>query len=275
MLNKVTSRFLSGQKIIIVLFLLAAGFGFSKNLFADDFEKAMLKAKKNYKIAYDEFSEDGLLKVRGEFERILQLKQDVWLVYYYMGLCDYNLSWLYMSEKNKDSEKMKKYTESGLAMMDKCWESKEDFAELYVLRMALNFNRWQYEQDKMEDIIGASQKADEGAKKYDANNPRYHLYKGISAFYMPASFGGGAENALTSLLKSYDIFQVRTEPAEYYPDWGYDLDCGYLCLAYLKRNNDGDIEKAKTYLDKGLAASPDNSFLKGYVTKQYEEKVKK
>lgn len=258
------------KKILIVLLgiLLASTFSF-----ADDFSDAMLKAKKNLKSAADKYDEKALLKVRGEFERILQLKKNEWLVYYYLGYTDYSIASTYMDKQVQD--KIKKYTESGFEMVNKSIELNPDFSDSYVMLMLLNFNRWIYEQDKMNDIISASSAADAMAKKLDGDNPRYYYTVGVSSFYTPEMFGGGVDKALESLNKAFDLFQKRKEKEIYYPDWGQDNVAGFISLCYLKRDKDGDMAKAKEYLDKGLTVNPESGFLKGYVQKQYDEKNKK
>jgi|WetSurMetagenome_2_1015567.scaffolds.fasta_scaffold92412_2 hypothetical protein len=238
--------------------------------YSDDFSDAMLKAKSNLKKATDTYDEKSLLKVRGEFERILQLKKDQWLVYYYISYVDYNLSFSGMKDMKKDI--IKKYTESGLEMIDKSIDLSSEFCDSYVIKLALTFNRWMYEQDKMTEIIATSTQADEMAKKLDSDNPRYHMVNGTSLFYMPEMFGGGVDKALTEYEKSYQLFQTRKEKEEYYPDWGKDLICGYLAQAYIKRNDEGDMVKAKMYIEKGLEINPDCAFIKYNIQKQYDEK---
>jgi tetratricopeptide (TPR) repeat protein len=262
------------KKIILFLFLafLFTGVVSAQN---DDFVNAIMKAKKNLHTAMNNFEEKDLLKVRGEFERILQLKKNMWIVNYWIAYIDYSIATSAMEEKSRDNDKVKKYTESALALTDKSMEEKDDFADTYVLRMSLNFNRWFYESDKMEDILSGTNQAEEKVKKLDASNPRYHFMKGLSMLYTPESFGGGTDNALKSFGKAYDVFQTRKEAEEYYPDWGYDMTCGFLSLTYMKRDNEGDLDKAKIYLDKGLEINPNSGFLLNTVTKQYEEKTKK
>ncbi|HEY5535557.1 MAG TPA: hypothetical protein VIL99_11585 [Ignavibacteria bacterium] len=247
-------------------------FTFSFNAYSDDFTNAMMKAKKNLTAALNTYDEKDLLKVRGEFERILQLKMNEWVVNYYMAYIDYNIATSGM--KDQDNEKIKKYTQSGFAVIDKSIEQKDDFADSYVLKMCLTFNRWMYEQDKMDDIMAVTQQTDAAALKLDAMNPRYYLMKGISALYMPEAFGGGADASLKLLEKAYDIFQTRKEAEEYYPDWGYSMSFGFMATAFMKRDKEGDMEKAKTFIDKGLEKFPDSGMLKE-VLKQYEEKTKK
>lgn len=258
-------------KILFAIFITLLIVGKS---YSDDFSDAMLKAKANLKKATDTYDEKALKKVRGEFERILQLKKDQWLVYYYMAFVDYNLSVSGMSDNDIKKDIVKKYTESGLDMISKSTDINPDFGDSYVLKLALTFNRWMYEQDKMSEIMAASTEADAQSKKLDPDNPRYHMVNGSSLFYTPAMFGGGVDKALVEYNKSYELFQTRKEKEEYYPDWGKDLICGYLAQAYLKRNDDGDLANAKKYIDEELKINPDCGFIKGYIQKQYDEKAK-
>ncbi len=256
----------SYQFIFVFIIGLLLNFG---NSYADDFTDAMLKAKKNLKSAADTFNKEELIKVRGEFERIKQLKKDIWLVDYYIAYTDYNIALTDMESEDKDE--IKKYTESGLDVVNKSIDLRYDFSDAYVLKVSLNFNRWQYEPEKMNDIISEVKEANILAKKYDANNPRYFLVNGISKYWTPEQFGGGVEKAFPDLNRSNELFETRVEPSEIYPDWGYDMALGYLALCMIKRNDEGDMDKAKDYIDKALEINPESGFIKGYVMKEYEK----
>ena len=258
------------QKFILLLLFV---FAFSINSYADDFSDAMLKAKKNFKSASDKADEKALVKVRGEFERILQLKKNTWIVYYYIAYTDYAISTTYM--QNQDKDKIKKYTESAFDMINKSIETNPDFSDSYVLKMNLNFNRWMYEQDKMNEIIAATNEADEMAKKLDPDNPRYYLTQGASSYYTPEMFGGGVDKAIDYLNKALELFKTRTEKESYYPDFGKDMTYAYLSMCYIKRDKDGDKEKAKESLEKAIELNPDSGFIKVYLQKLFDDKYKK
>lgn len=261
------------SKILILTVFLSLMFLNVKSYADSDFDKAMLKAKKNLKEAMEKSDETKIIKARGQFERILQLKKDVWLVNYYLALSDYGLSTVGMVGNDKD--KIKKYTESGIDILNKSIDENPEFADSYVLMETLNFNRWQYEQEKMESIISATQTADAEATKLDPNNPRLSLVNGIASYYTPEAFGGGVKPAMTKLEKSISEFKTRKEKKDIYPDWGYDMAMGYMALCLLKRNDDGDLAKAKEYIDEGLKKNPDSGFLSAYVMKEYTENIKK
>ncbi|MBS1516674.1 MAG: hypothetical protein JSS91_01150 [Bacteroidetes bacterium] len=257
------------KKTLTTVLLLLAILAGSGHVFADsDFDKAILKAKKSLKEAMDKSDEAKLIKARGQFERILQLKQQPWLVNYYIALADNGLATVGMRTQDKD--KIKKYTESGIEMINKSIDENPEFCDSYVLLETLNFNRWQYEQEKMQEIISATQNADNEAKRIDADNPRYVLIKGISQFYTPEAFGGGVKMALPTLEKSIELFKNRKEKSELYPDWGHDMAMGYMALSLIKRNDDGDMTKAKDMIDEALKINPESGFISGYVMEEYK-----
>ena len=94
----------------LMLFMLSVNL-----IYADDFSDAIMKVKKKWKENTDN-SEQGMLKIRGDFERILQLKKNQWLVDYYMGMVDMLIS--YQMGEKKDMDAVKKYTESSLDMLN-------------------------------------------------------------------------------------------------------------------------------------------------------------
>ncbi len=256
-------RHILGISVLLSL-ILSAG-----NLRADDFSKAMLKAKKSLTEAMSKSDESAILKARGQFERILQLKKDIWLVNYYIALSDYGLAMSALA--GNDTKKIKQYNESGMEVLQKSIDMKSDFAESYVLMKGFNFNRWMYEQEKMQEIISATQRADDNASKLEPNNPRFVLLQGVSSYWTPESFGGGADKAVIDFEKALGLFTSRKEKSELYPDWGNDLAYGYMALALDKRGSDGDKEKAVEYLNNGIEKFPDSGFLAYFVKEELKK----
>ena len=248
----------------LMLFMLSVNL-----IYADDFSDAIMKVKKKWKENTDN-SEQGMLKIRGDFERILQLKKNQWLVDYYMGMVDMLIS--YQMGEKKDMDAVKKYTESSLDMLNKATDMKDDFAEAYILKYAVTSNRWMYEPNKMNDIMAAQTEAKNLAAKYDADNPRLYLVEGINTYYTPEMFGGGVDKAQPLLEKSYEFFKTYKRVDETYPDWGKDQVCGYLALCSLKNDK---LDDAKSWIDKGLEADPDSDFIKNRVQKEYDKKAGK
>lgn len=252
--------------LIAVLLMTAA----VKPAFADDYSDAMTKAINKLDGINDIMDRSALQKVRGDFERILQLKKNQWMVDYYMAMCDLLTAWSYMGDKT-DNDNVKKYTESCLDLLDKATDLKDDFAEAYVLKMSASSNRWIYEPAKMNDIIAKSTQAKETAKKLDASNPRYYLVDGTNMYYTPESFGGGIDAALPVLEKSWELYGTFKPIDETYPTWGKDQAAAMIAMCYIKKDK---LDEAKKWIDKGLETKPESGFIKNYVMKEYEKAKK-
>lgn len=236
---------------------------------ADDFSDAIVKAKTKLKEAEEKNDIQSLLKVRGDFERILQLKKNQWLVYYYMASIDFSISYIAMKSNNMDE--VKKYTESSISLLNKAIELNENFTEAYILMMAVQSNRWMYEMEKMNDIIAKQSEAKDIASQQDPNNPRFYLIDGMNTYYTPENFGGGADNALPLFEKSFELFGTFKPVDETYPDWGRDLSAGMIAMCMIKKDK---LVEAKKWIDKGLELDPESSFIKEQVLPEYEKKKK-
>jgi len=88
------------------------------------------------------------------------------------------------------------------------------------------------EPEQMEDIMTQNPAGRCNGTKADVANPRYSYERKYLPFYTPESFGGGADAAITLLQKSFDFFQTRKEAEEYYPDWGYEMTCGFMAMGF-------------------------------------------
>lgn len=254
-------------KLLIPVLLITFAVQYIK---ADDFTDAILKAKQHLKEASDKSDIKAYSKVRGEFERMLQLKKNQWLVNYYIAQVDFLMS--YDAIEKKDNDATKKYTESALDLLDKSTDLKDDFADAYILKMAVISNRWIYEFDKMNDIIAKSAEAKDKAKQLEENNPRFYLIDGMNMYYTPENFGGGVDKALPMFQKSYELFQTYKPKDETYPNWGYEVAAGMVAMCYMKNDN---MTEAKKYLDKAKEINPNSSFVTNFVEKEYNEKTKK
>ncbi len=260
------------KKITYVIMLLITFSFVNININANatgDFEKAMLKAKKNLTKAMYKGDQAAITKSRAEFERVLQLKEQQWLVNYYIALADYGMAMSASAVQKTDL--VKKYTQSGMDVINKSIDENPEFADSFVLLEALNFNRWQYEQEKMQEIISATNSADESAAKLDPNNPRYVLINGIAHYYTPEQYGGGMKVCIPDFEKSIKLFESTNVTNEIYPSWGKDLAMGYMALSLIKRNEESDMKNAKKIIDDGIVMIPDSAFLTEYVMQEYKK----
>ena len=254
--------------ISAVLIILLSGI-FSLNLKADDYTDAMVKAVKKMGDVADKNDKAALTKVRGDFERILQLKKNEWMVNYYLGSLDYMLSRFAADEKNNDD--VKKYTESAIALLDKSTDVNDQFADAFIMKMAVQGNRWQYEPNKMNDIIAKTTEAKDKAYKLEPENPRYYLIDGYMTFYTPESFGGGVDKAQPMFEKAWEYSKTYKPKDETYPNWGNDQAAGMVAMCYIKNEKPDD---AKKWIDLALEVKPESNFIKTFVMPEYE-KIKK
>lgn len=257
------------NKIILAfIVLIVALFNFNIAL-ADDYSEAMAKTIKKLDAVNDLNDRSVLVKIRGDFERILQLKKNTWMVNYYMAYCDLLLSWSYFEASDNDN--IKKYTESCIDLLNKATDMKDDFAEAYILKYSANSNRWNYEMDKMNDIIAKSTEAKETAKKLEPNNPRLYLTDGFITFYTPENFGGGVDKALPMFEKSWENYQTFVPKDETYPTWGKEQAAGMIAMCMIKNDK---LDEAKKWIDKALEIRPESGFIKNSVMKEYEKAKK-
>lgn len=258
------------MKTLIFTLLLAAITTLNiTNLKADDYTDAMVKAIKKMGDAADKNDKAAMLKVRGDFERILQLKKNEWMVNYYLGSLDYMLSRAAADEKNNDD--VKKYTESAIALFDKSTDVNDQFADAYIMKMAVQGNRWQYEPNKMNDIIAKTTEAKDKAYKLEPENPRYYLIDGYMTFYTPENFGGGVDKAQPMFEKAWEYSKTYKPKDETYPNWGNDQAAGMVAMCYIQN---GKLDDAKKWIDMGLEVKPESNFIKGFVMKEYDKAKK-
>jgi len=257
------------KKTILTLFILIAGLMSFTSIYADDYSNAMLKAIKKMDEAADKNDKAAMLKVRGDFERILQLKKNEWMVNYYLGFVDYMLSRTATEEKNNDD--VKKYTESSISLFDKSTDGNDQFADAFIMKMAAQGNRWQYEPNKMNDIIAKTQEAKDIAMKLEPENPRYYLVDGYMTFYTPESFGGGVDKAQPMFEKAWEYSKTYKPKDETYPNWGNDQAAGMVAMCYIQN---GKLDEAKKWIDMALEVNPESNFIKGFVMTEYDKAKK-
>src|SRR5689334_16747994 len=113
------------RKLVLSLILFAVMFLSVQNVHADDYTDAMVKTIKKLDAINDISDRAAVTKVRGDFERILQLKKNQWMVNYYMAMCDLLTAWSYMDAKDNDN--IKKYNESCIDLLNKATDAKDDF----------------------------------------------------------------------------------------------------------------------------------------------------
>jgi len=143
-----------------------------------------------------------------------------WTAHYYAAYAQRQLSYLEKDESKRDAyldEADKEYAD----MMEIL---KKDNEETYILaamianaRLAVKpMNRWQKYGKIFDQNI-------ESAKAINPNNPRIYLIQGMSKYYTPKAFGGGAKNAKPYFEKAAGFFANDTETDITKPHWGKQM----------------------------------------------------
>jgi hypothetical protein len=153
-------------------------------------------------------------------DQLAMLKEkfpDSWMPAYYYAYSCIQLSYFEPSLAIKDA-----FIDNAEAQMSKI-EEKCPLADEVLIMKALIANarigadpenRWQKYGKIFDDNLKA-------AKAVNENNPHIYLLKGISTFYTPKMFGGGAKNAKTYFEKAqvkYDLITYTNVDKPYW--WG-------------------------------------------------------
>lgn len=175
------------------------------------------------------------------------------LFLYWKGYALYYNSIIYLKngDKNKAHEELNKGIDALEAIKTK---NSEDYALLSML------HSFSCQFLKFPKVVLASKNADkyiEKALKLDENNPRVYYVLANNDYYTPEAYGGGSnveENALKSL--SLPVQEINNP---YLPSWGRQESYELLTNYYIKKNM---MDKAKVYIELGLAEYPDSYTLK-------------
>ncbi|MCX6576777.1 MAG: tetratricopeptide repeat protein, partial [Candidatus Aminicenantes bacterium] len=183
---------------------------------------------------------------------LLKAKTENASILYHIALTDYRLITFYLSSSNnpeaeKSLAEAQKYLEKAMAADPSFGEADALYACLLGFEIAL------HPEKAMTLGMSSFGYFSKGFEK-DPENPRIHLLKGISLFYTPEAYGGGADNAMASLNKAVGLFEKDVVKDPLKPSWGKEEAYTYLGLAYKQKK---DYGKAKEMLKKALEVNPE------------------
>jgi tetratricopeptide (TPR) repeat protein len=183
---------------------------------------------------------------------LLKAKTENAYIFYHIALADYRLITFYLSSSdNPEAEKSlieaKKYLEKAMAADPSFGEADALYGYFLGFEIALH-------PEKAMSLGMASFVYSAKALEKDPENPRIHLLKGLSLFYTPEAYGGGADNAMASLNKAVGLFEKDVVKDPLKPSWGKEEAYTYLGLAYKQKK---DFGKAKEMLKKALEVNPE------------------
>lgn len=198
-----------------VLTFLVIIFCFVSTSRADE-EKYIAAMKKNL-IQMDSMKTvEDMVDLTNAFLRIANAEKDKWLPYYYASQLCVLTSFTDSVKSNKDEylDEADKY----LAIADSLQPNE---SEIYVLKGFICQARLQV--DPMSRYMKYGFQMNENFEKaiaLDPANPRPEYLKGVTLFYTPEQFGGGAKIAkpvLETALKKFNEFVPKNELM---PHWG-------------------------------------------------------
>jgi tetratricopeptide (TPR) repeat protein len=183
---------------------------------------------------------------------LMKSKADNAYILYHIALADYRLIAFYLSSKmNDEAEKSlieaQKYLEKSMALDPSFGEANALYGYLLGFEIALH-------PEKAMTLGPAGFNYFSKALAKEPENPRIHLLQGISLFYTPQEYGGGADKAMESLTKAVNLFEKEAIVDPFKPSWGKEEAYTYLAAAYKQKKN---YEKAKELLKKALEVNPD------------------
>jgi len=183
---------------------------------------------------------------------LMKAKADNAYILYHIALADYRMITFYLSSAN--NPEAEKFLIEAQKYLEKAMAADSSFAEAGALYGYLLGFEIAFHPEKAMSLGMASFDYSAKALAKDPENPRIHLLKGISLFYTPEAYGGGADNALESLNKAVGFFEKDVANDALQPSWGKDEAYTYLGLAYKQKK---DYGKAKEMLKKALEFNPD------------------
>jgi tetratricopeptide (TPR) repeat protein len=104
------------------------------------------------------------------------------------------------------------------------------------------------------------------AIELSADNPRVWLLRGISNFYKPKLFGGGAAKAEQDLQKALELF-AKGAPAPPLPSWGHAETYVWLGQLYAR---DKQVTKAQAAYDRALELDPGLEWVRSKLLPQLQ-----
>jgi nucleoside-diphosphate-sugar epimerase len=200
------------KKIIIALTLLASVPVMAQNV--DSLVSAQLAGPCGN---LDTLSTIQMWKQRSaEIDKVKNQYPANWIPAYYSAYCAVQMSYFETNVKLKDI--YLDAADKSLAVVKESCPLKDEVFVLTAMvanaRLAVDpQNRWKEYGKIFDENL-------ELAKKENENNPHIYLAKGMSVYYTPKMFGGGAKNAMEYFTKAEEKYKLQTETKVEKPFWG-------------------------------------------------------
>lgn len=201
------------KSVILLALVLMFNIGFA----SEAYHKAMTESIVQL---FQSSSITDYVDVANQFERISQIEKAEWLPLYYASY-----AYIMISFQESDNPKKDVYLDQAQKLLDKAFGIAPNESELYMLQGFLYPSRINIDPIArgmlyMEKMNTALNKALE----LNPDNPRVYYLRATMTYHMPASFGGGAANALPfykTADEKYKIFKPQTDLS---PNWGREAN---------------------------------------------------
>jgi tetratricopeptide (TPR) repeat protein len=250
-------------RIIILLILFLA-----IKLHADGFAEKIVEARALLQEGYNSWDESKMQESLAQFERLLFLDKEKYLIHYYLALASYRLAIFY----NQDKDKAGKMLDQAVDQLKKSQELNEQFPESYALLSSCYGQQIGMSPWKVMVLGVKSGNAIDRAVELGPENPRVWLAKAIGTNYTPKLFGGGKDKALEEIRKAIFFYEQGKQRDQILPCWGYDE--AYAWFGIILKET-GDPGQAKEMWEKGLEINPQNGWIKYQLLPQIEEETLK
>jgi tetratricopeptide (TPR) repeat protein len=167
-------------------------------------------------------------------------------------MCDYRLATYYLTLGQLDNAAP--YIKDSQDYLKKAMEMNPDFGELDAFYAYMLGFQIALEPENGMSLGFETYKYFGKAFEKSPENPRIHFLKGTSELFTPAEYGGGADTAIKTLVKSIDLFEKENIKDPVLPSWGKDEAYTFLGMAY---NQKGDTDKAAEFFRKALEVNPE------------------
>ncbi|MBN1819091.1 MAG: hypothetical protein JXR31_05260 [Prolixibacteraceae bacterium] len=149
-------------------------------------------------------------------ERIISLKPDEWLPFYYGAYAYINMSFI-----EAEPDVKKEYCKKAKIYLEKAKDINPGNPEPDILEAMFCYAMMEITPMVNGPLyLPRSKKALETAKNKDPENPRIYYLEGKSTMYMPAFMGGGKDVAIPLFEKALDLFKRFKPESNVHPSWG-------------------------------------------------------
>ncbi len=159
-----------------------------------------------------------MVDLTNSYLRIANAEKTKWLPYYYASYLT-----ILTSLTDPDAAKKDTYLDEAVKTLAVADSLQPNESEIYVLKGFLFAGRLQIDpMNRYMQYLQPMNEAYEKAKVLDPKNPRPEYLVGMTTFYTPEQFGGGAKAAKSIFESSLKKFNEFIPKDELMPTWGKD-----------------------------------------------------